>query len=107
MREASTAGTVDRIVQSKINKSGVCLMVVVVIVTCVINFHLFTLELALDSLSVRSVSDQWQNGADAFNKLHTSVSHRNDTNGKKTHQHSLTGLRIIQGRLSMVSYSIE
>lgn len=63
--------------------------------------HLFTLQLGLDSLAVRSVSDHRKNGSNAFHELHNG-SARDLYRRECTYEHSLSRVGIVQSGLDNI-----
>lgn len=89
--------TLMAVVAASASASAVSARVRVVVSTA----HLFTLQLGLNSLAVRSVSDHGEDGSNAFHELYNG-SARNRKRGKCTHEHSLSRVGIVQSGLDNV-----
>lgn len=69
MRQATISLRAERIIQGEINQGSVCLVVIVIIMGGVVDFHLLALKLALNSLAIRGVADERQDRSYALDKL--------------------------------------
>lgn len=85
MREPAASLRSKWVVEGKINECGMSLMIIVVIVSSVVHFHLFALELALNSFSIGRVTNERKDGTNAFHQ-----------------QHTLTRFCVIEGSLNAV-----
>jgi hypothetical protein len=69
MRQATIALRTERIIQGEINQGSVCLVIIVIIMGGIVDFHLFALKLALNSFAIRGVANERQDRSDALDKL--------------------------------------
>jgi hypothetical protein len=89
--------TLVAVVAASASASAVSARVRVVVSTT----HLFTLELGLNSLAVRSVSDHGEDGSNAFHELYTG-STWDPQRGRCTYEHSLSRVGIVQSGLDNI-----
>jgi hypothetical protein len=69
MRQATISLRAERIIQGKINQGSVRLVVVVIIMGGIVDFHLLALKLALNSFAIRRVANERQDGSYALDEL--------------------------------------
>lgn len=89
----------ERVVQGKVNQSRVRLMIIVVVMRGIIDFHLLALKLALNSLAIWSITNERQNRPYALNKLCGCVRRMFNAVNKNTYQHALARFCVVKSSL--------